>query len=259
MPSRYCTTLDLRLRCKALNAAVVKDEELDGIVVDASGLFLAGVQSVYAESALLASAPWAKKGIIPWRYDQMGREAAETGNTGRGTLGNITVLSTATTELWTLKFTSTSAYTFTGSESGSQGSGSTGADSTSSNSYITVPSSAWGNKTSIQKGDEFYVPVYQYLPAVVSITSWIGVWQAMSDRYAEEIPHASEYAEKYYKKWTDALHKLCKPNDPDGMQLTAVGRDYDEWYSVHGWNPDDEGGDSTPYETTDPFGYSGIS
>jgi len=173
-PDLTATILDIRL----LNELVQPQTENSKILMDdnrvlwaiymASSELRAGIYRTYAgDGYLTADSPYSSMAITPKENEHSGISE----NSGSGVLYGIIPASTAETEMWKITFSSSTAFSVVGSRSGSQGSGTTSATFTSTNSYISIPSDVWSGTPAAS--DVFYISTYKHYPLVIYLTSLI--------------------------------------------------------------------------------------
>ena len=129
----------------------------------------AGLFRTYPGDSYLQTTPITLPTLIP-------KENSHSGvieNTGSGALTSIQINDedNIRTELWTIEFTSATAFSVTGSRSGSQGTGSTSSDFTSTNEWIKILSASWSGSPT--DGDKFFAVVWSEYPMVIYLTSLI--------------------------------------------------------------------------------------
>ncbi|MFX0181980.1 MAG: hypothetical protein ACFE95_02760 [Candidatus Hodarchaeota archaeon] len=167
------------LSVRLLNELVQAQTENSKILMDdnrviwaiylASAEVRAGLYRTYPGDDNLQTTPITLPPLIPKENEHSG----VTENTGSGALSTIQVNDedNAKTELWTITFSSTTAFSVVGSRSGSQGSGDTDADFTSTNAWIKILSASWSGTPA--NGDIFYAVVWSEYPMVVYLTTLI--------------------------------------------------------------------------------------
>jgi hypothetical protein len=129
--------------------------------------------------------------ISPWAASP---EAKST-NTGTGVLSDATIGASAITELWTITFSSTTAFSVSGALSGGQGSGTTGSAFTSTNSYLVIPTANWSGTPAAS--DKFYVRVYEVDALLVDCSAHLAAAVVLQAQYTEQNPNASAAAAQY--------------------------------------------------------------
>lgn len=168
-------------------------------------------------------------------------------NTGDGVLSEITVAALAITEVWTLTFTSTTAFTIAGDLSGDQGTGSTGTDSVSTNAYVTIPSANWSGTPAT--GDIFTIRTYDIEAALVDLSSKFAAAHLLDTIFTQEVPNASEAS----KRWrSDAQSKLdgylnSESGKGGSLEVGFVSRDLSPAQVLPRYIINDLGEDSSDY------------
>lgn len=133
----------------------------------AKGIIDLKLGNVISGVTTLETTPYAGPPLVPLPDED--NKGENTGTTGL--MYGLSPASTAYTEQWTVTFTSATAFGVVGSFSGSQGTGSTTAEFTSTDSDIVIPTEAWeGTHVS---GDIFYIPVYKHLPSIVMLSTML--------------------------------------------------------------------------------------
>ena len=108
-------------------------------------------------------------------------------NAATAYLTGITANTTAITETWTITFTAATTFTVAGSLSGSQGTGGTGVDFTSTNGFIVIPHANWVG--TFATDDIVYVNTYNIKNTIVGLSSVLAACQAMDSLYSESVPN----------------------------------------------------------------------
>ena len=120
---------------------------------------------------------------------------AKSTNTGTGVLSDATIGTSAITELWTITFSSTTAFSVSGALSGSQGSGTTSAAFTSTNGYLAIPTANWSGTPA--SNDKFYVRVYAVEAMLIDCSRHLAAAVVLQAEYTEQSPNASSAADRY--------------------------------------------------------------
>jgi len=173
-PDLFTTPIDVRI----LNEIIQSQTENSKILADNSRLLWAifwatdevrtSLYRTYpGDSYLEADAPYCSPVLVP-KYNE---HSGVSENTGSATLYGIVPSSSAETELWTITFSSASAFSVTGSRSGSQGSGTKGVAFTSTNTWISIPADVFSGTPANE--DIFYVAVYKHYQLIVYLTSLV--------------------------------------------------------------------------------------
>jgi hypothetical protein len=209
MPSLLCTVFDVVDKIPQLYD---KDDDvyapltlvnMRNVILESDGRLRSALRRWYGTDLTSGITPWAK---IPERK-RLGRFSDANDNTSDAELLPwITVGASAITELWTLTFTSTTAYTITGAISGSQGTGSTSSDSASTNGYITVPSANWSGTPA--NNDVYWVRVYDVEAQIVELSSLLAASAILADNTTEYVPNQSEASLGYLARARAILKAL---------------------------------------------------
>ena len=206
--------------------------EIRNYILTSDGVIRSKLKRVYGSD--LTTTPWSK---IPEPNPNNGGDAILS--------PFITVSSDAITEVWTLTFTSSTEFTISGSISGSQGTGSTTSDSSSSNGYITIPSSKWSGTPSV--GDVFYIRVYNVEQTLVELSAKRAAATILNSIYTEFVPNQSETARRLLEEVDEVLNKLVDPNSPDELSIGRLAPDLDPLQLLPGYWVSDEGEDISKY------------
>lgn len=173
-------------------------------------------------------------------------------NTGSGVLNGIIPASTAVTERWIITFSTTSAFSVTGSISGAQGTGSTATLFTSTNSYISIPADAWSGTPAVS--DKFYVATYKQVPEIVMLASMLATGLIYKGSAAGNSPGDAPSGAKLY----DDAMKMLDSIASGESSLIGVDMDLDTRDLQTIYEPDVFGGDSSNYSEDErsKFAYS---
>jgi hypothetical protein len=170
----YSTPIDCRilalnnlLKLTHANTLNISDLMIDLHALRAKGIIDLKLANVVSGVSTFNVTPYAGPPLIPLPDEENTGE-----NVGTGSLYGVVVASTAVTELWTVTFTTGSAYTVTGSFSGAQGTGSTAATFTATNLDISIPADVWSTGTHAS-GDIFYIPVYKQHSSIVLLSTML--------------------------------------------------------------------------------------
>lgn len=213
--------------------------DIQNIIIESDGMLRAALRQLYG--ADLTS------GITPWAKFPEALTAPRVENTGSGVLSpKMTISASAITELWTLTFSSATAYAFSGSISGSQGTGATGSNSASTNTYLTIPSTKWSGTS--ESGDVFYVRVYEVEAAVVNMSSMFASALLLDNLYTDEIPNRTEMAKGYRETAEGLLAKYTDENSGYALEIGRAARDLDPIPIAGQMVVDDEGQVTTDWE-----------
>lgn len=217
LPSLISTPLDLRTLVPGLMNVdgqwVVPIQTINDFIFKSDGMIRSELREIYG-SDLTCTTPYA--GVPWWEADSLGA--------GGAVLYYGTASSSAVSEAWTLTFLSATTFSFKGTSSGSaQGTaGSTGADSASTNSRLTIPTLAWDISTPPIAGNQYYIATYNYESTLVELSSLLAASKLMDSVYGEEVPNASsDEADRCYSKYRRLMERLT---DPDGQATLEIGR-----------------------------------
>lgn len=203
--------------------------------------------SIYLQDGFLRSALRDKYGedltIDPWASFPIPDES----NQGDSNLTAITVSNDGITEVWTLAFTSATDYTIEGDISGSQGTGKTNLDSSSTNGYVTIPAANWSGTP--QSGDKINIRTYNIEPAIIELSSKFTAAYLLSTIYTQEVPNASEAAELWKTNAQGKLEKYLDPTDPSELEIGYIGRDLSTIQVLPKYIISDLGEDESDYAT----------
>lgn len=190
--------------------------DIQNIIIESDGMLRSALRQVYGTDLT--------SGITPWAKFPEALTAPRAVNSGSGVLSpEMTISSSAITELWTLTFTSSTEYGFVGSISGSQGTGTTSSDSASTNGYLTVPSAKWSGTP--DSGDVFYVRVYAVEAALVNISSLFAAALLLDNLYTDEIPNRTEMAKGYKETAEELLEKYTSEDSGYVLEIGRTARD----------------------------------
>lgn len=205
------TPLDCRSWSEHLSPDRISYPRLSVFIHRADARIRSALRSFYTiDTSLLETAPW--NGPPQDAYG-IGDTVS---NAGTAQLSDITVAATAITEMWTLTFTSATAYTITGSLSGSQGTGAVGSNSSSTNAYITIPSINWSG-TAVAN-DVFYVATYTFKPLIVALSSMMAAGYALLSQY-EGDNEISAKGNKFLAEAKEIIKSLQTPYAEGGITL----------------------------------------
>lgn len=187
----------------------LSDRMITLFLLRAKGIIDYELASVISGETALEVTPYVGPSLIP-----LPDENNEGENSGSGVLWGLTAATTAYTEYWTFTFTSSTAFTVTGSYSGSQGTGSTSTAFTATNSSIVVPSDAWSGTPAV--GDKFYIPVYKHHPSIVTIATMLATGMIFKGQATGSAPDTNPAGAQLYE---DGLLALKRIRDAGGAIL----------------------------------------
>jgi hypothetical protein len=204
---------DIRNLREEIYTSVRDDRRLISHILRADGIIRSRLQRLYTLDSALENA-------APWNGPPIGRISVgdQDGNSGTGSLRDLTPSPTARTQLWTLTFTSTTAFSISGSVSGAQTAGSITSLYTSTDGEISIPVARWTAGFAI--GDQIFVSVYKHKPLVVWLSATYATYFASSElfRGTEGVPAE---VEQMKTDVLEVLEMLNKPYSEDGMRLDS--------------------------------------
>lgn len=171
-----------------------------------------------------------------------------TENTGTGTLTGVEINDEDNnrTQLWTIEFTSATAFSVTGSRSGSQGSGTTDADFTSTNEWIKILSTSWGGSPA--DGDKFFAVVWSEYPMVVYLTTLIAASIVHNGLFNFLAPNESQITDRFRQEANRLIKALNNGYDFNGKPFRLESFSIDSMNEVPNcWLIDDYGLDESNY------------
>lgn len=199
----------------------------------------------YYGSTLTTSAPYATAPVPRF------------GNTASGNLllqnaagtETLTVSSSlSNTQVYTVTFTSATAFSVSSDLTGANGTGSTSSDFTTTDTFLTIPTELWNG--TFFNGDVHYIRVYTHESALVQLSALLAANQVLNTIYTEEVPDASASAEKYLEQYRNQIRALQRGDAflEKGLStrdISPVQLDYeiDEYgvdatdYPDKDWNP----------------------
>lgn len=164
----------------------------------------------------------------------------EAENSSATYLKGVIVASTAITEQWLIKFTSTTAYNITGSVSGSQGTGAIGADSSSTNNDIEIKAVDWVGSTAVI-GDQITLTTCKARPIIRALSSQLAASAVINAVYSSSENKEAEWAKSLRKQALDFLKSLVDPkSDVSLAELSSedVGRYVPVQYAISKYGED---------------------
>lgn len=255
-PTMYCTPMDVRILSNLLSNmkvslpseeqenVVISDQEVVKHIRDATAIVKAYLLKKYG-SALETATPYFSPALA---YRDNARLQTDWW------LEGLTVSAAANTEQWTITFTTETAFSIRGSISGSQGTGSTDADFTSTNSHVVIESGFWNLDDGVPSpGDRLVFSTYKHYESVVTITAKIACAHVLSALLSEVSPAESRAADRLEKEGMDLLKMLA--DSKSDVTLTG-GEEISDLYILHRYNITLLGEDTTEYETESGDGAS---
>lgn len=237
-PSPYSTVLDIRNLSEYVTTQVRDNNRVLQFIHRADSIINGQLRAFYTIPTSLQATVWNGPPQVPFAQADQGI----TGNTGTGSLSDVTPGTSAIAEMWTITFTSATAFTVTASISGSQGSGTKSADFTSTNSYLVIPSTKWVG--TMVSGDIFYVSVYNIDPTIVTISALIAAGLLLKGVYLGQ--NDSDLGNSFYRQGMDLLTKMTTPNK-DGFITLDGYSGVDTSPEGVGYQVDDLGRDISTY------------
>lgn len=203
---------------------IMTDGEIESFILNQDGVVLTYLNQKYEGAEGLRTTRWV---TTPY---------ASPKNTGSSKLIAATLVNTTDpyTAFWTVRFTNATAFDVTSSLEGSQGSGATDADFTSTNTELQIGTNAWNAdlEKPIQEGDEFYFSIVDVYPIINKISSDLATCAILQELYSEAVPNSSEYSLSLCKKAMELLEKLADPDsvisltETTDFDLSSTGVDY---------------------------------
>jgi len=205
----YSTPLDARIlmfdaieNLTHASTLLLNDLMIDTFALRARGIIDMKLGAIFSGTSVIETTPYTGPVLIPRPdHDNTGE------NTGTGVLYGAIPASDAYTELWTVYFTSDTAFTVTGSYSGSQGTGSISTDFTSTNSDLVIPSDAWAGTPA--SGDYFYIPVYKHVPEIVALSTLLTAGLILKGVNANTSTEGAGIGTKFYNDAMSLLDEVA--------------------------------------------------
>lgn len=252
-PDLFATPIDVRI----LNEIIQSQTENSKILADNSRLLWAifwatdevrtSLYRTYSgDSNLLADAPYCSPVLVP-KYNE---HSGISENTGSATLYGIVPSSDAETELWTITFSSETAFTVTGSRSGSQGSGTKGTAFTSTNTWITIPADVFTGTPA--NGDVFYVAVYKHYQIIVYLTSLIAASIVHNGLFNFLAPNETPVTDRFRQEANRLIKNFNNGYDPKGLSFRLPSFSIDNASEIpNSWYIDRLGLDISNYSSSE--------
>lgn len=140
-------------------------------------------------------------------------------NAGSGELLSAAAGTSAISEMWTITFASSSAFSVKGTHSKSQGSGTTGGTFTATNGNLVIATTDWTGTP--DTGDVFYVCTYNYEATLVRLSSLIAAAMYIDSVYSEQVNSDSTVGKRRREEADRILKRLL---DPTSEFTLEVGR-----------------------------------
>jgi len=184
---------------------IATDGEIENYIINADGIILAYLNDKYGGASGLRTTPWIS---TPFR-------SPKNQDSGRLISAVVNDEDNAYTAFWTVEFSSTTAFAVTSSLEGSQGTGSTASDFTSTNLEVKIGSNAWlAGVESFTNNDQFFFSLIDVYPIINKISSNLAASGVLMELYSEVVPNANEYATRLNDIAMNLLKDLA---NPDGL------------------------------------------
>jgi hypothetical protein len=149
-----------------------------------------------------------------------------------------------------LGISATYTYTLTSSLEGSQGTGgTTGADMTSTNTDVIIPTAGWSG--SPLDGDLFYFSIVDSDPLINTISTKLSAAYILNTIFQQAPVTELTYDRKLERQAMDLLGKLARPYDKDGIVLSGTIPTVSGDSLWVDYDITDAGEDNSSYLTTD--------
>lgn len=230
LKAAFCTTLDVRNMSEYITTEVRDNARISQYIYRADSIIREALRSLYSiDSGLEDTTPYNNIPQAPFPHPDQNINGNDSAS---GSLLDVTPSSSAVTELWTVSFDSATTFNVSGSISGSQGSGSTASDFTSTNTNLVIPTGNWSG--TFADGDIFYIATYKAQPLIVSISTFLAAG-LMLKAVNEGIDDISEKGVDFWNQGMKLLKRLQNPNADDGITLsTASSPTYSQDISPEG-------------------------
>ncbi len=208
------TIQDVRNMSEYITTAVRDDARVRQYILRADSIVRDALRPYYTMDSEVEDTPYNGPPQAPFAVPDHDISA----NSSDGSLSDITVASTAKTEVWTITFTGTTAFSVSGTVSGSQGTGSTSSDFTATNSYIVLPAANWSG--TFASGDTIKVAVYRAKPLIVTASALIATGLLLKSAF-EGGDAVSSRGQDFQTQGEDIVERLQRPYEDDGLQLDS--------------------------------------
>ncbi len=228
---------DIDISENTIDQQAIRLDEVEARILTAKGVILLHLNPLYTETALRTT-PWA--GVLLASYS----------NGGSGKLWAATAGTDAYTELWKITFTSSTAFSAEGSISGSQGTGSTGATFTTTNSDLVIESGMWSG--TVNTSDKFYINIYDTFPELIEISAKLSAAYCLQSIYTGTVPNEQDLSIKYERQALNYLKRLSNPDADNGMAIGGRLASLDLEKEVVDYEIDSKGNDISKYKPLYP-------
>jgi hypothetical protein len=208
-----CTIQDVRNLSEYITTEVRDDARVRQFIIRADSVVRDALRPYYTiDTELEETAPYNGPPQAPYAVTDQGIAA----NSGTGDLSDVTPSTSAKTEVWTITFFNSTAFSVSGTASGSQGSGNRNSNFTSTNGYLTIPTGNWSGTSSAN--DKIMVATYRAKPLIVTLSAMLAAGLLLRSVFEG----GDEVSAKGLSFTGDAeaiLSRLTRPYEDDGMQL----------------------------------------
>jgi len=213
------TIQDVRNLSEYITTAVRDDARVRQYILRADSIIRDALRPYYAMDSEIEDTAYNGPPQAPFAVPDHDIDA----NSSDGALSDITVASTAKTEVWTVTFTSATAFSVSGSTSGSQGTGATNSNFTTTNAYITIPSANWSG--TFAANDTISIAVYRAKPLIVTCSALMATGLLIKSAF-EGGDGVSARGIDFQTQAETLIERLQRPYEDDGLQLdTFSARD----------------------------------
>ena len=208
-----CTIQDVRNLSEYITTEVRDDARVRQFIIRADSIVRDALRPYYTiDTELEESATYNGPPQAPYAVPDQDISA----NSGTGALSDVTLSSSAKAEVWTVTFSNSTAFSVTGSSSGSQGSGNRNSNFTSTNSYLTIPSVNWSGTSSAN--DTISIAAYRAKPVIVTVSAMMAAGLMMRSVF-EGGDEVSAKGSAFVGDANALIDRLQRPYEDDGMQL----------------------------------------
>ena len=181
---------------------VLTENEIRSIITRTDARLSSELRPYYGAD-LTTSAPYATTPIPRFGNSEDGNILL-TNAAGSATLTVSSSLSA--TQVYTVKFTSATAYTVESDLTGANGTGATGSSFTTTDTFLTLPTGIFNG--TFFNTDVHYIKCYQHEPALVYLSALLAANTILNTIYTEEVPDASATAERYLEQYERQIRAL---------------------------------------------------
>ena len=223
---------------------VLTENEIRSIITRTDSRLKAELRPYYG-SDLTTSAPYATTPIPRFGNSEDGNILLAN---AAGTATLTVSSSLSATQVYTVKFTSGTAYTVTSDLTGANGTGATDSSFTTTDTFLTLPTGIFNG--TFFNTDIHYIKCYQHEPALVYLSALLAANTILNTIYTEEVPDASATAERYLEQYERQVRALQSgqaflEKGLSTRDISPVQLDYeiDEYgvdatnYAEKDWNP----------------------